>query len=71
MPNQYTPDIPYTVCGHEMTEQEYRHQRKNQWDRVNCKRCLQHNDGKRGWRESSRHVVHTIHEHKGDHGETL
>ena len=29
-----------TICGHEMTDQEYRFARSRSWHQVNCKRCL-------------------------------
>jgi len=34
------PHLPFTLCGHRMSVSEWRWQRKNTWDHVNCKRCL-------------------------------
>jgi len=30
-----------TLCGHEMTAQEYRFTKNRKWQHVNCKRCLE------------------------------
>ena len=29
-----------TMCGHDMTDQEYRFAKNRKWHHVNCKRCL-------------------------------
>ena len=29
-----------TMCGHDMTAQEYRHSVKRKLEHINCKRCL-------------------------------
>jgi len=46
-----------TLCGHQCTRQEAMHQRKNKWDSVNCKRCL----------DKKQRTVHVIYEHRGNH----
>ena len=46
-----------TLCGHDCTVQELRHQKKNEWRHVSCKRCHQ----------QRYKVVHTINEQRGDH----
>jgi|6_EtaG_2_1085325.scaffolds.fasta_scaffold18453_4 hypothetical protein len=52
-----------TLCGHQCTRQEVMHQRKNTWDSINCKRCLQ----KKAYETRDARIVHTIYEHRGDH----
>ena len=55
--------IAMTLCGHQLSRGEVYHQRKNTWDRVNCKRCLH----KRGFDNRDLRIEHTVYEYRGDH----
>ena len=58
-----------TLCGHDCTVQELRHQKKNKWGHVNCKRCHQQRY-KVEIRVSEEDELgkHTIYEYRGNHG---
>ncbi len=55
--------IAMTLCGHQLSRGEVYHQRKNTWERVNCKRCLH----KRGFDNRDLRIEHTVYEYRGDH----